>query len=381
MKTIRVLLGLGVLALAAAAAWAQQPDREAVRKKILEEVEKRIRQEEERILREIEKIIDEELARPRKPGPPEPPKPAAPPPAKTRGYLGIRAADLTAEEKKGLQVQGGFRILEVLPGSPAERGGLKVDDVVTAIDGRPVQAAEDVRSAVAAAGAGAELRLDVVRSGRKESLRVTLGCPPDEPGEKEPPPGGPKTEPKGKAPPAPDSFFALDEEVVEHLRKAFEPLGLDPDQFLEKGADGKYRLRGDFSEMFRDLKRRFGLDRAAGEPREGGPKEKSKPSSRPWLGIQVEELSEDLRHQLEIEEGTGLLVSEVLPGSPAEKAGLQRHDILIRIDDKPVRGEDSLLRFMEGARVGQEASLTVLRKSRPRTLKVVLGERPGKEKE
>jgi len=408
MKLVQALLGLGLLALAASPAAAQEQDKEALKKKILQEVEKRIRQEEDRLLREIERIIDEEMAKPKKPAPgvvpvpPAPPKPPPPPPAprKMRGYLGIRAVDLTAEEKKDLGIKGGFRIQEAMPDSPAEKAGLKADDVVVAIDGREVDTAQDVRIVVAAAGAGATLSLDILRGGKKQTVKVTLTRPPDEPAEPEPPkkedpkagdlrervkkflnreeekkPETPKAEPRPQKDPMFDQLLALDEETYKRLKDTFGPLGLDIDEFFEKGDDGKYRMKGDLAQMFRDFQKLY-KDQPGEEPGKEGPnKEIPKPAGRPWLGIQPEELSEELRSQLDVEKDVGLMIAEVLPESPAEKAGLKKHDILVKIDGKPVKGEEALAKYMEGARVGQEVTLTVLRKSKELSIKVTLAER------
>ena len=68
-------------------------------------------------------------------------------------------------------------------------------------------------------------------------------------------------------------------------------------------------------------------------------------------------------------------MTDVLAGSPAEKAGLKKNDILTKIDGKAVKGEDSLAKFMSSAKAGQEATLTVLRKSKEQTIKVTVGEK------
>ncbi len=411
MKLIQILLGAWTLALAAGTAAAQEQDQEALKRKILREVEERIRKEEDRLLKEIEKIIDEELGRrkqapgaaPVPPPPPEPPPPPPPAPKKARGYVGIRAANLEPEEKEELGVKGGFRIVEVLRDSPADQAGLKADDVVVAIDGRAVDVAEDVRIVAAAAGAGTTLTIDLLRDGKKQTVKVTLGRHPDDPAE-EPPkkadpkaedlrervkkfldkgekPEAPKAEPPPPAPEAPrepslDMLLALDAETFRQLKETFDPLGVDLEQFFEKGKDGKYRLRGDFAEMFRDFQRFYKEMPGEGEePGEEMPGEAPQPEGRPWIGIQPEALSDELRAQLDVEKGVGLLLADVIPGSPAEKAGLKKHDVLLRIDGKPVQGEETLARFMEGARVGQEVTLTILRKAREEKIKVRLVER------
>jgi hypothetical protein len=54
------------------------------------------------------------------------------------------------------------------------------------------------------------------------------------------------------------------------------------------------------------------------------------------LGVRVETVSETLRDQLSLRENEGVLVSEVKPGSIAEKSGLKEHDILLKIDGKMI---------------------------------------------
>ncbi|HVR85390.1 MAG TPA: PDZ domain-containing protein, partial [Planctomycetota bacterium] len=165
----------------------------------------------------------------------------------------------------------------------------------------------------------------------------------------------------------------------------FEKFGVDPEQFFEKGKDGKYRLNDQMKEMFKN----FNFDRfksllpkdaepddlPAPSPKKMEPKKAQPKPSRPWLGIQPEDLPDELRAQLDLAEGEGLLVTQVMPGSPAEQAGLKKNDILTKIDGKAVKGEESLASFMSSARAGQEATLTVLRKSKEQKIKVTIAEK------
>ena len=111
------------------------------------------------------------------------------------------------------------------------------------------------------------------------------------------------------------------------------------------------------------------------EPRKAEPKKAAPKASRPWLGVQPDDLPEELRAQLDLAEGEGLLVIQVMPGSPAEKAGLKKNDVLTKIDGKAVKGEESLASFMSTARVGQEVTLTVLRKSKEQKYQVTIAEK------
>jgi C-terminal processing protease CtpA/Prc len=426
MKSVcTVLLGLAF----AATAVAQDQDKDALKKDLLKEVEKRLKSEDERLLKDIEKLIDEELkggkapkAAPKADAKPEPkaaPKDEAPR-RKVRGYMGVRPIDLTDEEKKDLGIKSGIKVAEVVPGGPAEKAGLKADDVIVTIDGKAVDSPQEVPSVVQAAGAGATLKVEYLRDGKKKNANVVLavhpadaqpapqGEPPKEQGKgdedlrervkkflqkKEAPQD--ESKPKGKAKPAPDDggaddLFALDEDMFEQFKDMFEKFGVDPEQFFEKGKDGKYRLNDQMKELFKN----FNLDKFKDllpkgaepedpapapapkkEPKRAEPKKTEPRAPRAWLGVQPEDLPDELRAQLDLPEGEGLLVTEVLPGSPAEKAGLKKNDILIKIDGKAVKGEESLAKFMSTAKAGQEASLTVLRKSKEQTIKVTIGEK------
>lgn len=449
MKLARkVLSTLAVLGVLAGTAAAQDGDKEATKRKILQEVERRLDQERDRVLKEIERIIDEELARSKK-GPAEPPKAVAPkaeaprieapkieapkpaPPAparKVRGYLGVKSSDLTEDEKKALGVRAGVRIEEVLADSPAAKAGLRAEDILTTLNGKDIPTYQDLGAMIQDLGAGATVKLEILRAGKKQEISATLARRPDEP-EAEPAPAPrkedpsaqapelrervkkfmeqekaqPKAEPPRKAEPAPkpkpapeqDDALALDDELIEQARPLLEQLGMEPEQFFERGDDGKWRLVEPYNEYLKglDLKRFMGefeklFKSFRGEeeaPKPAPPKPKPAPPkpapppapavSRPWLGIQVEGLSEELRAQLDLPEGSGLLVGEVVPGSPAENAGLKKNDILLKLDGKPVQGQETLDEFMGAAKIGQEVTVVVLRKAKEQTFKVTLGER------
>src|SRR5262249_44904466 len=157
----------------------------------------------------------------------------------------------------------------------------------------------------------------------------------------------------------------------EQFREMFEKFGVDPEQFFEKGKDGKYRLNDQLKEMFKNFnfkdfipKGAPGDEPPAPKPRKAEPRKAEPKAARPWLGIQAEDLPDELRAQLDLAEGDGVLVTDVVAGSPAEKAGLKKNDILTKIDGKAVKGEEALAKFMASAKSGQEATLTVLRKSK-----------------
>ncbi|WP_296899207.1 DegQ family serine endoprotease [Thiohalocapsa sp.] len=89
-----------------------------------------------------------------------------------RGLFGAAAQDLTPElaEALGTDETRGAVISNVESGSAAERAGLKPGDLVLALDGKPVSSSADLRTRIGLLRAGSELRLSVLRQGRRLTL-------------------------------------------------------------------------------------------------------------------------------------------------------------------------------------------------------------------
>jgi putative serine protease PepD len=75
-------------------------------------------------------------------------------------------------------VPGGAKVTKIVAGSPAAKAGLKVGDVITAFDGKPVTSADDLTSAVTAATPGEKVTLTVRSSGTSKHVTVQLGVQP-----------------------------------------------------------------------------------------------------------------------------------------------------------------------------------------------------------
>src|SRR5437870_7676368 len=71
-----------------------------------------------------------------------------------------------------------------------------------------------------------------------------------------------------------------------------------------------------------------------------------------------------LDHLPQLPREGGVLVTHVLPKSPADKAGMRRHDILLRYDDEKIRSGDHLARLIRAGKNEQEVSLLLLRVGR-----------------
>jgi serine protease Do len=99
-----------------------------------------------------------------------------------------------------------------------------------------------------------------------------------------------------------------------------------------------------------------------------------------WLGIATQSTSEDLRKGLDLTRD-GLLVDMVSPGSPAEKAGVKKGDVLLSLDGKPVADPMELRRLVRDVEAGRTVTLEVWREGAARKLTATLGEVPGDDDE
>lgn len=98
-----------------------------------------------------------------------------------RGRLGIDMVDLTPAlaVKLGVPAQEGAAIAGVHPGSPAEKAGLREQDVVVALNGRPVHAAAELRARLGLTPVGEEIELRVLRGKEARNVRTRIAPPQD----------------------------------------------------------------------------------------------------------------------------------------------------------------------------------------------------------
>jgi serine protease Do len=101
----------------------------------------------------------------------------------TRGWVGIAIQEVTPNLANafGLQKPHGALVTEVLTGGPAERGGIKVGDIITEYDGQQVKEANDFPLMVARTQVNKEVRVKVLREGKDVPSRVTVGEMPEAP--------------------------------------------------------------------------------------------------------------------------------------------------------------------------------------------------------
>jgi|Deesub1362B_J571_1020462.scaffolds.fasta_scaffold09240_1 Do/DeqQ family serine protease len=100
---------------------------------------------------------------------------------------------------------------------------------------------------------------------------------------------------------------------------------------------------------------------------------------RGWLGVYIQNLTPGMEEQFGVAAGQGVLVADVVTGSPAEEAGLQSGDVIVAVDGTPVGNVDELQTAIMYRAPGETVVLTVIRAGEELTIPVTLGERPGEE--
>jgi serine protease Do len=199
--------------------------------------------------------------------------------AVTRGYLGIGIQDLTADIAGALKlnINEGAIVNEVRPGGPGAKAGLKVDDIIVAIDGQKIASGSALTRTVALKRPGSTSTLTVHRGGNKQDMKVTLGTRPD-----------------------------------------LEGIG------------------------------------------KNAPREEEEESSKARVGISLSDLDGRTARQAGFSEDEGALVTDVVPGSPADRAQLIPGMLVVEANRKPVRSARELAGIIRSTASGGTLLLRVM---------------------
>lgn len=99
-------------------------------------------------------------------------------------------------------------------------------------------------------------------------------------------------------------------------------------------------------------------------------------AERPYIGVILDPLPELLTQHLKLEDGTGVMISELVPGGPAEQAGLKVNDLLLEIEGKAVGSRDEVRALVEKHEPGEEVELGVMQDGERKEITVKLGAAP-----
>jgi serine protease Do len=236
-------------------------------------------------------------------------------------WLGVETQEVTAEKAKELKLpaERGVVIGRVTEDSPAAKAGLKEKDVITEVNGQRVEGAAQFRRMVHEIPAGRTAQLTVWRDGRAQTVAVTLG-------------------------------------QAEEGHRAWM-----------KAAPGAFAFRLPEVEM-PDMPAIAGL----------GDDFALLPGGRPRLGIDAEDIGEQLGSFFGAPDGEGILVRSVNSGSPAEKAGLKAGDVITSFNGERVRTLGDLRQKLSAKADEKPAKLGVWRNRSEVSLTVELPARTPK---
>ena len=96
-----------------------------------------------------------------------------------RGWLGVVIQDITPGIAEAVGVKEGVIVAQVVPGSPADKAGLKVGDIIVEYNGEKVRDARDLQFKVMKTKPGTKVKLKVIRQGKEKVITVTIGEMPE----------------------------------------------------------------------------------------------------------------------------------------------------------------------------------------------------------
>jgi serine protease Do len=98
--------------------------------------------------------------------------------------------------------------------------------------------------------------------------------------------------------------------------------------------------------------------------------------SRGRIGVVIQEVTKELAESFGLPKASGALVNSVEKGGPAEKAGIQASDVILKFDNKEIGSSNELPRIVAATRPGAKVSVQVWRKGERKDLQVTVGETP-----
>ena len=100
---------------------------------------------------------------------------------------------------------------------------------------------------------------------------------------------------------------------------------------------------------------------------------------RGYIGISLDRLDDDAAEALGLERNRGELINSVTPGGPADRAGIQEGDVVVRVAGREVTPEESLAFLISQQQIGGRVPMEIIRQGQRRTVNVQIAERPTEQ--
>jgi Do/DeqQ family serine protease len=98
--------------------------------------------------------------------------------------------------------------------------------------------------------------------------------------------------------------------------------------------------------------------------------------TRPYIGVGLQDLTKDLVDYFKLKDQNGAIITYVYPDSPAEKAGLQQGDVIIKINDTIIKNSNDVVETVSKAKVNDKMVLVVYRNGQTLYISLVVGKKP-----
>lgn len=251
-------------------------------------------------------------------------------------FLGVYAEDVNKENmaRYGMPEARGVAITQVVKDSPAEKAGLRKDDVILRFEGDSVTSVRKLNRLVSEVAPDQTVKLGISRGGSEQEVAVTIGKRNDSLN-------------------AMEHFKGLDKlQGLDKLKRLERFQGLE--NMIPPGADvWKWQGQG-------------GADKDGNFFAFGNHRR---------IGVSTMQLTKQLADYFGIGDGKGVLVTSVTDDSPAAKAGLKAGDVITAIDGEKVEGAGDLARGINKKKEG-DVTLTVIRDKNQRSITVTPKEAP-----
>jgi serine protease Do len=101
--------------------------------------------------------------------------------------------------------------------------------------------------------------------------------------------------------------------------------------------------------------------------------------TRGWLGVSVQDITEDIAKSMKLKDRNGALVADVFTGDPADKAGMKAGDVVTEINGKKIKDTHELLMMIAGFRVGEAVVIKAIRDGQEKVFNITVAERKDQE--